>query len=461
VRDRPEPFHSKLSLPADGAVILLGAGASASVGAPLMRGFIDRARDYTKLNLFGLDTLSDVNATINFYDSLRSYFRITEEDIENVENLLSLAELADVIPNLPFSDSLRPQLATSIRRFGEAVLVKAIRLPAPDSPQWPGLDFGPVHKRLVAALAHYGNKITVITLNYDCVLEYTCHCMGVPFTYDRGYGAGAEILKLHGSINWISCPQPSCPERGKVHIAELQYRPIPSEPDTGTVEPLITECPSCSTQLRPHIVPPIWAKPLDDDILRQTWARSFNQLAAAETLVAIGYSLPDADPKVRELLHVGLSSAKLRQAMVVVGGDKSASDRWANLFRESWRNYRLDIRSQNFEQIVNPFLFRALSIDDSAFEHNHLQLLPLPKGPAMDAQARERLEASQRAHNVWNEANGVHGVDWVGVARDVRSGKPPKADSTNVYREILHELNLDWIPDEPILPTHGRLLASP
>lgn len=98
VRDRPEPYHSKLSLPAEGAVILLGAGASASVGAPLMRGFIDRARDYAKLNLFNHDTLSDVNATIDFYDSLRSYFRITEVDIENVETLLSLAELADVIP---------------------------------------------------------------------------------------------------------------------------------------------------------------------------------------------------------------------------------------------------------------------------------------------------------------------------------------------------------------------------
>jgi NAD-dependent SIR2 family protein deacetylase len=455
VRDRPEPFHSKLSLPAEGAVILLGAGASASVGAPLMRGFIDRARDFAKLNLFGPDTLNDVSATIDFYDSLRSYFRITEEDIENVENLLSLAELADLIPNLPFSDSLHPQLANSIRRFVEAVLVKAIRLPAPDSPQWLGLDFGPVHKRLVAALAHYGKKISVITLNYDCVLEYACYSMGVPFTYDRGRGEGVEILKLHGSINWLSCRQPSCLEHGKVHVAELRYESITHEPDTGTVEPLIPDCPSCSTQLRPHIVPPTWAKPLDDDTLRQAWARAFNQLAAAEALVVIGYSLPDADPKVRELLHVGLSSAKLRQAMVVVGGDKSAADRWANLFRNSWRNYRLDIRSQNFEQIVNPFLFRALSIEDSAFEHKHLQLLPLPKGPAVDAQARERLEASQRAHNIWNEAHGIRGVDWVSVARGVRSGKPPEADSINIYRKILHEVGLDWVPDGPILPTHG------
>src|SRR5262245_49023486 len=117
VQDRPAPFHSKLSLPADGAVILLGAGASASVGAPLMRGFIDRAPDQAKPEIFRSETINDGYATISFYDSLRSRFQITEEDIENVENLLSLAEIADLVRNLPFSQSLRPQMADSIRRF--------------------------------------------------------------------------------------------------------------------------------------------------------------------------------------------------------------------------------------------------------------------------------------------------------------------------------------------------------
>lgn len=458
VRERPEPFHSKLSLPAEGAVILLGAGASACVGAPLMRGFIDRARDYAKQKLFDSDTLKHINATVDFYDSLRSHFQITEEDIENVENLLSLAELADLIPSLPLNKSLPTQLATSVRRFVEAVLVKAIRMPAPDSQQWLGLYGGPVHKLLVAALAHYGNKITVISLNYDCVLEYACHCMGVPFTYDRERGDGAEILKLHGSVNWLSCPQTNCQDRGNVQIAELQYKSIPGESDSGTVEALITECPSCSTQLRPHIVPPTWAKPLHDDILRQTWARAVDRLSAAETLVAIGYSLPEADPKIRELLHVGLSSAKLRQAMVIVGRDENASDRWGKFFRDSWRDYRLDIRKRNFEEVVNPFLFRALSIDDSAFGHNHLQLLPLPESPATNVQARENLVASLKAHKVWEEVHGVTGVDWVGVARDVRMGKSTTHDSVKVYRKILKELGFDWTPDKLIVPTHGNLL---
>ena len=108
-------------------------------------------------------------------------------------------------------------------------------------------------------------------------------------------------------------------------------------------------------------------------------------------MVSIGYSLPDADPKVRELLHVGLSSGKLRQAMVVVGGDKKASGRWSKFFRDSWRDYRLDVRQQNFEDMVNPFLFQALSIEDYALEHNHLRLLPLSKGPETTFRTRDYM----------------------------------------------------------------------
>lgn len=450
-----------MSLPADGAVVLLGAGASACLGAPLMRGFIDRAKDYSKLGLFSADIQGDVKATIEFYDSLRSHFRITEEDIENVENLLSLAELADVVPNLPFSESIPPKLSDSIRRFVEAVIVKSVRVPAPDSPQWLGLNGGPAHKRIVAALAHYREKLTVITLNYDCVLEYTCYCMGVPFTYNRAYGEGAEILKLHGSINWLSCPQVNCRSRGIVRIGELQYQATANENDTGTVESHTLQCSDCSTLLRPHIVPPTWAKALHDKVLQENWARAVDALASSETLVSIGYSLPEADPKVRELLHVGLSSAKLRQAMVVVGQDDEASARWANLFRNSWRDYRLDIRKQNFEEMVNPFLFRALSIDDNAFQHTYLQLLPLPTGPSMDAEARKHLEASERARNVWREEFGLHGIDFVRVAQDLRSGKPAAHESTKAYRQILSELGFDWIPKGPILPVHGSALARP
>ena len=65
-RDHPAPFHSKISLPAEGAVVVLGAGTSAPAGAPLIRGFIDQARDFEKLELFDDDVVEDVRASIEF-----------------------------------------------------------------------------------------------------------------------------------------------------------------------------------------------------------------------------------------------------------------------------------------------------------------------------------------------------------------------------------------------------------
>lgn len=449
--ERPTPFNSKLSLPAEGAVVLLGAGASASVGAPLMRGFIDRARDYLKLGLFNKEDIADVEASIKLFDDLRAHFRITEEDIENVENLLSLAELADLIPNLPISSSLPKGIADSVRRFVEAVLVKSVRLPAPDSPKWLGINTALPHKRIVASLAHYKEKISIITLNYDCVLEYICYCMGVPFTYNREYGDGAEILKLHGSINWFVCP--TCPAPFDSQVVELQHNPIAEEVDSGTLEPKTKKCPNCSSPLRPLIVPPTWAKPLDHKVLRDTWSRAFEVLSTAETLVTVGYSLPVGDPKVRELLHVGLSSAKLRQAMIVLGNDEEASSRWGRLFRESWRGYRLDIRMKNFEEIAHDFLFRALSISESVFGNPHMQLLPLNIGPCLNESARKSLEEKEKEISAK--------VDWVNVAYGLREGSPVKHSTTELYRKILSDLGLDWKPSASILPTHGAKLAKP
>src|SRR5438309_1109512 len=97
-------FRSRMSLPPRQAVILLGAGASVSAGCPLMKGFIDRARDYLTLGLFSGREEADVRISLDLYNALRAKFSVTEEDIENVENLLSLADLARLLHNPPIRE---------------------------------------------------------------------------------------------------------------------------------------------------------------------------------------------------------------------------------------------------------------------------------------------------------------------------------------------------------------------
>lgn len=96
-------------------VVLLGAGASAEVGCPVMRGFIDRARDLLTGGPVTQSEADDLRRALGHYADMQQRLRITEEDIENVENLLALADLEEI--------TLRgmPSRPSSQRTFGAAV----------------------------------------------------------------------------------------------------------------------------------------------------------------------------------------------------------------------------------------------------------------------------------------------------------------------------------------------------
>src|SRR5262245_54121759 len=100
-RQDHQQFRSKMLLPPNQSVLMLGGGASVCAGGPLMKDFIDRARDYRTQGLFKGQELDDVTSALRLYDQLRASFSITEEDIENVENILSLADLSRRISGPP------------------------------------------------------------------------------------------------------------------------------------------------------------------------------------------------------------------------------------------------------------------------------------------------------------------------------------------------------------------------
>jgi hypothetical protein len=406
-----------------------------------MRGFIDRARDYLSLGRFQPEETKDIEATLSLYENLKAHLQITEEDLENIENLLSVAELAEILSLEKFREWLPAGIADNVRRFIELVIARSIRLPSPPSPKWLQLD-SLAHQRLIAALTLYDEDATAITVNYDCVLEYSCYCLGVPYTYHRKYGPGVEILKLHGSSNWLYCSNPQCSKRDSLKIAELNfYATNPDEP-IGTVEPNSYTCTECGGTLHPLLVPPTWGKALDRRVLQDTWSRAAQVLSEAEVLAAVGYSLPAADAKVRDLFNLAFSSGVLRQAMVVIGNDEAAAERWSQLFRKFWRDARLEIRPETFEQAAKTSLFPSLAIPEMAIRAGEL-LLPLGRAPCFNEEIRQRLEAVQP------------GVDWASVMRMKREGRERVDERTKQYREVLKDLGFDWVPTEPNLPSHG------
>jgi NAD-dependent SIR2 family protein deacetylase len=435
---------------------MLGAGASLSAGCPLMHGFIDRARDYLELGRFSEQEAKDVQAALNLYQALRARFNITEENIENVENLLSLADLSRLIESPPISELSDPELSDSLRRFIDVIVSKSVSVASPTSPEWleRKVDGPFVFKQLVRALAYQGSNVTVLTTNYDCLVEYTCYCLGIPFTYNRELGDGIEILKLHGSSNWLQCSDVSCEQHKKVRISAIDYKPHDLSSARGYIGREESQCEICGKRLTPVIVPPTWAKEFDSQTLRKVWSGAVRALSQADAFVVVGFSLPVSDAHIRHLLHVGFSSGELIHALAVVGPDELSAERWNSLFRESWRQVRLEVHQTTFERAVDPAILPALIVpnDYATFAVQNAPMLAIPIGPHPANEIFDKLNVIARQQGL------PTGGSWSARAqglRDNSTNNPAHAP----YQTILKNEGLDWSPKYPILPTHGNSLA--
>ncbi len=447
-------FESRMSVVPKRAVVLLGAGASASVGCPVMRDFIDLARDYLQTGVFSAEEAFDVEASLNLYYELRTAFSITEQEVDNVENLLSIADLSQLVEHPPL-DKLRDEsIPLRLRRFIDAVVSKSVRMPSPASAGWLEGDQALGYRRLVEALAWHGQRVSVITTNYDCALEYACYCMGLPFTYSRSDDGALEILKLHGSLNWLRCSNRECPEHDELIVSPLRHQAREQDGDVGHVARVDDTCATCGERLTPMIVPPTWIKQFDNNVLRDAWSRALSVLTEAEAFVAIGYSLPATDTHVRQLLHLGFVPAALRQAAVVVGPDDEAFGRWEAMFRESWR--RLDVRRARFERVADTVVLPALVVPRDVGERHLRGLFPISQHIHERDALVEQLATAMEAHNLPNDPTKV---DWTSVAARLRRGEPSLGEADSIYRAIMVDLQLDWVPTGTILPVHGRQLG--
>ncbi|MES2429384.1 MAG: hypothetical protein V4556_00525 [Bacteroidota bacterium] len=169
------------------------------------------------------------------------------------------------------------------------------------------------------------DNVSVITTNWDilldrsiqeqidsnffleAVVDYCCYISSYRKDDDRvkpgleilgGGGFNVKLIKLHGSLNWLQCPR--C-QRVYVDIddkiAISQYtHPI--------------NCRHCdknfgvqvSHKLTSNIIMPTFLKNLSNPQYKLLWQNAGVELSEANKIVFIGYSLPQADYEMRQLL---------------------------------------------------------------------------------------------------------------------------------------------------------------
>ncbi|NLW67931.1 MAG: hypothetical protein GXY28_09045 [Bacteriovoracaceae bacterium] len=324
-------------------VIFLGAGASASEGAPVQKdlfreffrpggGYGRRTAGIARLakffqDFFGLDVRSDSPGVL--FPSFEETLGVLEIAIDRGESFRGYS----VASQAPDVQTLKEDLIFLI------ALVLNRTLMAPKGH----------HRDLVRRLADEGRLLSTafISLNYDTLIDNAL--IGLHPGFDVDYGVeftnytrerdwkvprqdrAVALYKLHGSLNWLYCPtciSLTLTPREHHKVAALIDHPVP--------------CAQCGMPIVPIITPPSYLKGMKNYFLQQIMHRSANVLKSARRIVFCGYSFPAADLLIRYLLKRIELNYDPRPEIVVInsyeGKDGESKRREEKRYRRFFRN---------------------------------------------------------------------------------------------------------------------------
>ena len=221
------------------------------------------------------------------------------------------------------------------------------------------------------------NEISIITLNYDILLEKLLfetmseryrswnsykgfYKQALTDLHSRGKSSGGlnsnaddkhgdklpAIYKLHGSINWLwSATSPSEP----IYFA------------SGN------EHKNLRKDLSEYIVPPVLDKTqfYNNNILKSIWSDAYSVLREADELYIVGFSFPVTDLSIRFLFNSALNDRKNCPKVYVVNTKDSISqgnkdcikERYETIFTESQLDYTYcceDSLNKFIEGVIKP-----------------------------------------------------------------------------------------------------------
>jgi hypothetical protein len=354
----------------DHNVYLLGAGFGADAGLPLIKDFMNRMRDAAAwLEAQGgrEREREAIARVLEFRLRASAAAHRVPLDVENVEELFSLASASgdeDLARAMPLAIGATLEYARETakpvdewHRFQIGVL----NLPdwkAPSSWASPlpyvgvqinqGVRKGrwhscPPYDFYVGVMSGYfgtggrDRRDTIITFNYDLLIEETLGSLGVAFHYgckialdelveapsfEPGRGR-LSVLKLHGSLNWVSTDDYGARRVPEVPVDEVVRGPTEFErkgwggPGVPQFVVYSDYCKVLKQNLPPLLLPPSWRKPLAG-ALSEVWDAAVSAVRTATNVIILGYSIPQTDIHFKYLLAAGLQdNISLRKVFFV------------------------------------------------------------------------------------------------------------------------------------------------
>lgn len=315
-------------------VYILGAGFSRDAGFPLQAEILDQIRG-AEVDLMGaprhvLDVFDPArNRLFQFLGevfpagvtpSLEDIFTLLDQTIARHEYCrgFSRSDLESV------ADALQQAILFVLHSAGERVTHQTAGF-------YRTVACFLIERRLVAR--QEDDPFSIISLNWDSLLEDTIYwCLReaglvgtvdidfccyttrlgtssphVPSLAQKAKGLyNLKLMKLHGSTNWLLCPN-----------CDRLYTGVGGKEEVWSRYVLPQNCPTCERLpsgtgrtrkpdlpvLEPFIITPTFVKVFDNTHIRMTWHNAYMDLAEATQVVFIGYSLPAADYHLRTLFR--------------------------------------------------------------------------------------------------------------------------------------------------------------
>jgi hypothetical protein len=329
-------------------VFILGAGASVHARVPVMRNFIRAAEDVMAYNGEKEEFADDFRNVFEAISLLRPSYATSKMDLNNIEDLFGVMEMGVIVSRLGtqtdkakiigYRDSLRRVIVRTIEHTMRFQGTPKVRLRS--SEQYALLADTIINH---AQSNHPYKTSSVITFNYDCGMDIAFEYRSDGTSEDIDYGlddnrSGYRLLKLHGSINWAT--EFGADKSGPIHVlpiaaqgsqrALITYQ-VPDRVGLSYLHGLRRGRYHAYTgemkqlDLDPVIVPPTWSKGEHQSRISKVWELAAKDLAGAQNIFIIGYSLPETDSFFRHLMSLGTSTDVSRRRFWVFDPDKSGS----------------------------------------------------------------------------------------------------------------------------------------
>lgn len=326
-------------------VFILGAGASADAGLPVMANFLDRARDYYSSGI--IQNEQDEIAFKQVFDAIHKLKGVlfkSSIDLNNIESVFSVIDMGLLLGRLgSIPTSELEQLYDSIQKLIAVTIDLSTRVTTRSIPpkklKGTYYDFiGSIKKFFLSRESNSAHvnllPPTFITFNYDIALDYALHLHDAPINYCLHSDVSHwKLIKLHGSVNWGYSDD-------KDTIYGWQIGDFINGPGIGYADDSPIMIGSLLRQIKdendrpvkgPFIVPPSWSKREFHKKIEPVWRAGAKALAEAEAIYVIGYSLPPTDIFFRYLFSLATFSEASIRHFWVFNPDTDVKERFEEL----------------------------------------------------------------------------------------------------------------------------------